>query len=404
MSIKEINTFINTPLPVASQAATCPFHRLPNDLLWRIFSELPKDIHALALTSRHFCEFIANYTPLLDSIFRQRFPDSYKNFQSDDKCSSAAKEVYKKCTTISNNIKANQYRIQTLDSHTNVNLYFQIHEGCFYSFLPFHRDDNIFIELSDFKSGEKLRTFSCDARTPIRTFQAHRGCLYAGLNDGTIAIWDLKNDKKPPQTLSGHGNPVVRLNIDETCLCSASNDDIIKIWDLENGKELHTFPGYGHDSAIFPSFQIHNGKCYIGSPDNSITIWDVKNGEKFGKLYGHGSMTSSLLIHKEENRLYVGSYDGQITIWDLTSFKQLGRLSSHTNFVNKLHIHDGYLYSTSWDKTINIWDLESGQLLQTLIESEDGYPTCSQIYKGHFYLISRDKGTLKLLDFSSPSL
>jgi WD40 repeat protein len=407
MSINPIKQFIYTFVQMVSAVtATHPapqtvvtrpnseinhFYTVPNDLLYCIFSQLPDEIHALKLINRHFCVFISNCFPLLESILIQRFPDSYKNSQSSVKFCSEAQSLYNDCTNIRKNIEAGKYRTQTIVVYKDLIREFQIDEG----YLCSLKDWSGTVKICELKSGKELRTLSF--RGVVECLQAHQGSLYVGQDDGTITIWDIKSGGKL-RTLSGHGDAVICLQIYEGRLYSVSADDTIKIWDIEKGEELRMLSGHGNDRFLErTSIQIQDDRLYIGSGKDTITIWDVKNGEKLRTFStGHGD-TTTLKIH--EGSLYVGSSNGAITIWDLKSKEKLRTLHGHSHYIIDLQIIDGYLYSSSWDGSTNVWDLASSRLLQTFKEF-DGSPICSQVYKGYFYSASTaNKTTIKVWDF-----
>jgi F-box/WD-40 domain protein 7 len=56
-------------------------------------------------------------------------------------------------------------------------------------------------------------------------------------------------------------------------------------------------------------------------------------------------------------------------MWDINSPHDLKfTLTGHTNYVTRLIIRDGKLFSGSWDCTIQVWDLDTKKVIATMLK------------------------------------
>jgi WD40 repeat protein len=210
-------------------------------------------------------------------------------------------------------------------------------------------------------------------------------------NDGTIKIWDIK-EQKNITTLVHHANKKAIKKIsslddlnkiqqtwmsdiifgkDENMLFSAGWDKVIKIWDLRDNQLAYSLPEFQspitslilskkESSLIFSSISNYivirkldkdeeplflENNCYThtlslshdekilasGMEDGTIIFWDLKTKKKKTTLNGHLSSSIDLSFTPNDKYLATASDDGIVIIWDIENQKEWARIEGYTD-------------------------------------------------------------------------
>jgi len=363
-----------------------PFHSFHSDILLHIFSclqlDTPRDTQALALTDRHFCQFISNCVPLWRSLLERHFPDSCANSQLHPR------EFCKHLTITGRNIRKGEYTTHTLVGHKNPVGKLLVHGELLCS-----ASQDGTIKIWDVNTRKELQTLT-GHQVGVTFLLGYEDLLFSGSQDGDIKIWDIKSGTEL-KTLKGHRDIISRLVIHDHRLYSISFDHTLRIWDIENRKELQTIENNAGSDLL-----IHGNFFYSTSKENwSIKSWDLKSGKEFQTfetLCGRTIASSHLVIHGDY--LYSSTFDRAIYVWDLKSGKQLQTLDGPRarGMIVGLEIHGDCLYSISSYGFVNIWNLKSRELVRSLYAG-DGCTPRSQVHEGFFYSQSMD-GLLSIWD------
>ena len=197
--------------------------------------------------------------------------------------------------------------------------------------------------------------------------------LASGGEDGNIRIWNAATGQAI-NTFKGHPQTITSLvfSPEGKFLISSGWERDIKIWNPHTGKLIKTLPGH---SQIINAIAISSdGKILAsGDQDKTVSIWNLTTGNLIDVFAGHSVGVVSLAISPDNNFIASGSGDGIIKIWDLNTKKLIHTLDEHTDGVWSLAIagDNQTLFSASWDKTIKVWDINAGTLKQTLTGHQD---------------------------------
>ncbi len=205
-------------------------------------------------------------------------------------------------------------------------------------------------------------------------FQGHKGMvttvawsmdghLASGSDDGTIIIWDLKNER-PLQFPKGESVNCVAWSEDER-LASGSADGTVTLWDIENNRPIQILKSDA-GKVISVAWSV-DGRLASGLNNGKVIIWDLKNGQAAQILHTTFPRRVNSLTWSVDGLLAAGLDDGTVIIWDSENGHMIQILSGHSSYVTSVAWStDGLLASGSWDGSVIIWDLKTGQPAQIL--------------------------------------
>jgi len=177
--------------------------------------------------------------------------------------------------------------------------------------------------------------------------------IVSGCKDKTIKIWNMRTGQCE-KTLNGHTYSVTCLEIAGSTIVSGSQDKTIKIWSMETGECKKTLTG--HTNYVM-CLQVLRNQIISGSQDNTIKIWDVATGQCKKSLTGH---TDAIVCLKAVgNTIVSGSFDKSIKVWNMSTGACHKTLYGHTNSVVCLKVLGNRIVSGSFDKTILLWKCDN---------------------------------------------
>ena len=189
------------------------------------------------------------------------------------------------------------------------------------------------------------------------------GVLATGAGDGTVAIWNVKNFRKP--------KPLLPTTVIRT------------LTDLVNHVEWHTY----HPSIL--------GSV---SDDKKVHIHDTRltNVTTHPALESQGGHTGAIncLAFNPSNETYfaTGGSDNAIVLWDMRHMSTpLHHTIGHTDNINSIAWSPHFetvLASVSSDRRVMIWDTAQIGAEQTPEEKEQGPPELLFIHGGHTESVS----------------
>ncbi|KAL1663069.1 hypothetical protein GGF50DRAFT_116422 [Schizophyllum commune] len=192
------------------------------------------------------------------------------------------------------------------------------------------------------------------------------GCMIASGSKHTVRLWDAKTGQQQGEALRGHTGWVrsVAFSPDSATVVSGSDDWTLRFWDAKTGKEMcGAMEGHtrGVDSVVFS----HGGALIVsGSDDGTVRIWEAATQQQLGDcLLGHEGHVCSVAISRDDKYVASGSHDRTIRVWDTDKRQLLSTLQGHAGWVYAIAFSPDStrIASVGRDDTVRIWDVASGK-------------------------------------------
>ena len=201
----------------------------------------------------------------------------------------------------------------------------------------------------------------------------------AGVNDGTVRLWDVQSDWAT-RILSGHRGPVVSIDFAPagSALISAGHDGEVRLWNVASGQVDQVLEVGGkalNDAALAADGSV---LATVGE-DGIVRVFDAVSGQMIQSI-GPNENTKLGVALSSDGTLVAAGDGADIQVWDAHTGQAVQRLAGywedettqeqwlgHTEEVTALAFSpdDQLLASGSKDKTIAFWELESGQVRWT---------------------------------------
>ncbi|CAF1008255.1 unnamed protein product [Adineta steineri] len=255
--------------------------------------------------------------------------------------------------------------------------------------------------------------------------------LATGSDDHNIRLWSAKTTPiECLSVLTGHGDYITHVIIDETFLVSASADRTMRKWDMTNAQCVFVYSGHtslinrivctgdflfstsydrtarcwdfdtgacvrvfrGHKHGILPILFIPADQdggeednedetdmykkdiIITGSQDSTAKTWSFETGECLKTFRGHTGAILCLTSDPLGKTLFTGSGDNTIRAWDIYRGTELHVFDQHQAAIINLLCFNKLLFSISADHTARCWVTDVGD--------------CTRIYKGHKHTVS----------------
>ncbi|TFK66216.1 WD40 repeat-like protein [Pluteus cervinus] len=189
--------------------------------------------------------------------------------------------------------------------------------------------------------------------------------IAAGVEDGTVCIWDSRTSEAVHQPLNGHRTRVesVVFSPDNQLLASGSADGTIRIWSVATGAAVTTMGG---DSGriLCVAFSPDGQRIASASYEIGVQIWDVNTGGMIGGPW-FGDPVWSVAFSPDGERIVISSsHDGIASIQNARTGQPTGNLLK-TEVGMVLSVawsrNGGYVASGAHDALVRIWNARSGE-------------------------------------------
>ncbi len=179
---------------------------------------------------------------------------------------------------------------------------------------------------------------------------------------GDVKAWNIATGKELVG-FEDHGVQSIALTKDGDRLVTGSRDKTLKVWDVNSRKLVFTLKGHTHSVegiALSP-----DGRTIASVSNDSIRLWCAQCGAEQAVFIPMKESRPKCVAFSPNGKV-VASGDGnhRINFWDVDTGKVVSTLVEHEDGVGQLAFSpDGNtLVSGSYDLTVGVWELSSGKL------------------------------------------
>ncbi|NWW52309.1 ZN106 protein, partial [Pedionomus torquatus] len=206
------------------------------------------------------------------------------------------------------------------------------------------------INCYNIKTRERLVQFKLEDR--VLCLHSRWRILYAGLANGTVVTFSIKNNKQV-DTFECHGPRAV------SCLATAqegarkllvvgSYDCTISVRDARNGLLLRTLEG--HSKTILCMKAVVNDLVFSGSSDQSVHAHNIHTGELVRIYKGHNHAVTVVNILGKV--MVTACLDKFVRVYELQSHDRLQVYGGHTDMIMCMTIHKSMIYTGCYDGSV----------------------------------------------------
>ncbi|NXB70827.1 ZN106 protein, partial [Donacobius atricapilla] len=207
------------------------------------------------------------------------------------------------------------------------------------------------INCFNIKTKERMEQFKLEDR--VLCLHSRWRILYAGLANGTVVTFSIKNNKQV-DTFECHGPRAV------SCLATAqegarkllvvgSYDCTISVRDARNGLLLRTLEGHSK-TILCMKASVVNDLVFSGSSDQSVHAHNIHTGELVRIYKGHNHAVTVVNILGKV--MVTACLDKFVRVYELQSHDRLQVYGGHTDMIMCMTIHKSMIYTGCYDGSV----------------------------------------------------
>ncbi|GAB1469437.1 hypothetical protein MASR2M66_03130 [Chloroflexota bacterium] len=255
------------------------------------------------------------------------------------------------------------------------------------------------IKTWDVDSGREIHTLSSESveiRITALAITPDGRFLFEGRESGRFYLWDINRGQKLDE-LAGHFKTVSDLCVtkDGHNVISASWDGTIKIWEFKNDQKIQLvktlpvpksqdtkkdyrfnmvairflkrlLPWVGNTKKYYSFNAVAitpNGNLIVSNLDwNNLQVWSVETGEELKKLSAPSRGFQDVAI-SPDGKLVIAAGGAGLVVWDLITNEKLRTLYGHNDDITSVAVapNSRLAVSASEDKTLKVWAINPEQ-------------------------------------------
>jgi WD40 repeat protein len=195
-------------------------------------------------------------------------------------------------------------------------------------------------------------------------------------------------------------------------LASGGYDSRLKLWDIHEEKGVAR--DYYEPQAHFRCLAFSAVGTYIAAADKGGQIYLLRVSrdwrelkERWKERLASGPVRYLTFHPTHPTLLLVGEYDGTIRMYDISQDRRADRT------VRAIPAHEGWiaglafspdarrLASVGWDRTLKVWEFDSGNLVETLYESDQPIRCLAWDPTGRWVAIGENDGRIQIVDIET---
>ncbi|NWH31572.1 ZN106 protein, partial [Chloropsis hardwickii] len=207
------------------------------------------------------------------------------------------------------------------------------------------------INCYNIKTKECMEQFKLEDR--VLCLHSRWRILYAGLANGTVVTFSIKNNKQV-DTFECHGPRAV------SCLATAqegarkllvvgSYDCTISVRDARNGLLLRTLEGHSK-TILCMKARVVNDLVFSGSSDQSVHAHNIHTGELVRIYKGHNHAVTVVNILGKV--MVTACLDKFVRVYELQSHDRLQVYGGHSDMIMCMTIHKSMIYTGCYDGSV----------------------------------------------------
>jgi WD40 repeat protein len=160
------------------------------------------------------------------------------------------------------------------------------------------------------KNNKRLEIFECHGPRAVSCLataqEGARKLLVVGSYDCTISVRDARNGLLL-RTLEGHSKTILCMKVVNDLVFSGSSDQSVHAHNIHTGELVRIYKGHNHAVTVVNIL----GKVMVTAClDKFVRVYELQSHDRLQVYGGHRDMIMCMTIHK--SMIYTGCYDGSI--------------------------------------------------------------------------------------------
>ncbi|CAH2328428.1 zinc finger 106 isoform X1 [Pelobates cultripes] len=160
------------------------------------------------------------------------------------------------------------------------------------------------------KNNKQLDVFECHGPRAVSSLataqEGSRRLLLVGSYDCTISVRDARNGLLL-RTLEGHTKTVLCMKVVNDLVFSGSSDQSVHAHNIHTGELIRIYKGHNHAVTVVNIL----GKVMVTAClDKFVRVYELQSHDRLQVYGGHSDMIMCMAIHK--SMIYTGCYDGTV--------------------------------------------------------------------------------------------